>query len=91
MKIAYVIGPLDGSNGAITEEATWNACTGRKFVNVSFTPKEWSDLESLEENAAMIVEAWNYGQFAEDFNHPLVQPVRSRLRNVCSILWGFKK
>ena len=40
----------------------------------------------LREDQELLVEAWNYGQFADDFNQPQAKPVRAAIRRFCEAL-----
>lgn len=43
-------------------------------------------IKTLKQDKDLLVEAWNFGQFADDFNAPQAKPVRAALRRLCETL-----
>lgn len=43
-------------------------------------------IEKLRKHSALLVEAYNFGQFADDFNQPQAHTIRKAIRETCEAL-----
>jgi len=50
-----------------------------------------AQIEMMRKHSALLVEAYNFGQFADDFNQPQARTIRKAIRETCEAIRNLKE
>jgi chromosome segregation ATPase len=76
---------LEEENARLKAESR-DACLGLNDYYGRKLAAEQLNNKRLRQDQELLVEAWNYGQFADDFNQPQASSVRAAIRRFCEAL-----
>lgn len=76
---------LEAENVKLKAESR-DACLGLSDYYSRKLAAEQLNNKLLREDQELLIEAWNYGQFADDFDQPQAKPVRAAIRRFCEAL-----